>query len=874
MADERFVWRLDPQTQAFLRDIARANEATRRFGATSSQSLRRVQRGFDRARTAAVGFIGAFTFQRFLRETTDAVTGLQRIESALTVATGGVREGAQAFAFVREEADRLGLSLRTSSEGYAQLAAAARGTAIEGETTRELFLGAAEASTALGLSAEQTGGIIFALQQIMSKGVVSAEEIRRQLGDRLPGAFQIAARAIGVTTEELNSLLEQGQLFSADFLPQFARQLRSEFGDQAAANTENLVARLNRLETASFDVLNAVGRGGLTDAIGDLADKISEAGDEAEGFGEELGGNLAFILRALGETALFLARNLDLITAAAAAFIATRIVRYVLDLVVASRAAIAVAGGLGKALSANWVTLAATGIGAIVGVITLLAQRTTEADERVDDLRARMAEMRDELRRVGDEADAASAALTALGNEFSRTDALRALREVRRELTDTSDELRIQAENMLRFGGGGVDVSEGGISTLLELAQEALRLSEAYDDAAISTEDFEAAEQALIERLADTTGSVENLTGAWEDFIETYQRALDLIEERNRLELLTEPATVVDVGGDNDGGGGFSGRRRRDPFADRMAALQGRIEGERRLQTAVLESAEAIEAARTETELLADIRRIEAQFTGEQRAQLIALTNELYEEVEATERLMDATENFRQAQELVDELLTESADNAQIYAAALATLDELYNAGKISAEQYNEAVGRLNERFGKTNEVGVEVGKTLSQTFREIVTDINNAEAAAVSFLNRLTEIILQAAIFGPLENALAGAFGGGTGGPRRGGGRAQGGNVRAGRAYMVGENGPEPFIPTQDGIVLPNAALAAGGGTSVNLNMPITLNAQGADRAAIAQLRREFLSFRRDVPSMAVSAVARETKRGGGLAKTLKVRQ
>ena len=50
---------------------------------------------------------------------------------------------------------------------------------------------------------------MLALAQMASKGTVQAEELRGQLGERLPGAFKIAAAAMGVTQAELVSLRVQ-----------------------------------------------------------------------------------------------------------------------------------------------------------------------------------------------------------------------------------------------------------------------------------------------------------------------------------------------------------------------------------------------------------------------------------------------------------------------------------------------------------------------------------------------------------------------------------------------------------------------------------------------------------------------------------------
>jgi len=53
--------------------------------------------------------------------------------------------------------------------------------------------------------------------------------------------------------------------------------------------------------------------------------------------------------------------------------------------------------------------------------------------------------------------------------------------------------------------------------------------------------------------------------------------------------------------------------------------------------------------------------------------------------------------------------------------------------------------------------------------------------------------------------------------------GRVTGGPVSPGQAYLVGENGPEMFVPTAAGSVASNAAL---GGAVRNVNVAISVNA------------------------------------------------
>lgn len=230
-----------------------------------------MERGFDTADRAAQGLtrttsilsagikgVGIALASVGLKEfTTEAIAASRQatgLGTAFTVITGSVAGAREELQFIRREADRIGIDFVTSARSFQGLAAAARDTKLEGQGARDVFIAVAEASRTMNLSTEQTEGALTALQQIMSKGTVQAEELRGQLGERIPGAFQIAARAIDVTTAELGKMLEQGQVISEDFLPKFARQLRDELGGEAveaASAFEKAAARLGNA-TRSF----------------------------------------------------------------------------------------------------------------------------------------------------------------------------------------------------------------------------------------------------------------------------------------------------------------------------------------------------------------------------------------------------------------------------------------------------------------------------------------------------------------------------------------------------------------------------------------------------------------------------------------------
>lgn len=87
--------------------------------------------------------------------------------------------------------------------------------------------------------------------------------------------------------------------------------------------------------------------------------------------------------------------------------------------------------------------------------------------------------------------------------------------------------------------------------------------------------------------------------------------------------------------------------------------------------------------------------------------------------------------------------------------------------------------------------------------------------------------------LLGGLLDAAGAIFGGGAPG------RATGGPVSPGRAYRVGENGPELFVPTTSGRVI---ASGAGGGSGRDVRVTINLNApQGSAPEALARSARQI---------------------------------
>ncbi|MDO8932072.1 MAG: tape measure protein [Rhodocyclaceae bacterium] len=225
----------------------------------------------------AVGYFSVSAVVNFTRSLVDAQVQADKLKNSLVFSTGSQAKAAGEIDYLRKVSQDLGLDLGTAGSAYAKLQAAANGTALAGDKARAVFEAVSKASTVMGLSAEESNGALLAVSQMMSKGTVQAEELRGQLGERIPGAFQIAARAMNVTTAELGKMLEQGNVMAADFLPRFAAELERSLGDAPERAAGSMQAAINRMSSAWLDFRKGMNDTGVLSPVAAVMERLSVA---------------------------------------------------------------------------------------------------------------------------------------------------------------------------------------------------------------------------------------------------------------------------------------------------------------------------------------------------------------------------------------------------------------------------------------------------------------------------------------------------------------------------------------------------------------------------------------------------------------------
>jgi hypothetical protein len=119
------------------------------------------------------------------------------------------------------------------------------------------------------------------------------------------------------------------------------------------------------------------------------------------------------------------------------------------------------------------------------------------------------------------------------------------------------------------------------------------------------------------------------------------------------------------------------------------------------------------------------------------------------------------------------------------------------------------------------------LGKAL-QLVAGVVSTLISLFSNLVGIINAAVNAIKAVASAG---KAIGGAIGGALG---FGGGRAMGGPVSARTAYVVGERGPELFVPGSSGSIIPNGM---GGGTTINLTVNGAIDSESTARQIVSIL-------------------------------------
>ena len=242
-----------------------------------AESAKASLRGIQFQALAMAGALGAgvTSISSFISSLVNTAREAGRARVVLRNISTDTREYARSLKFLSELTDKYGTDLIGTTEAFAKFKAAATPAGIAMAEQERIFSNISKAMASFGISGGEAALTMMAITQMMSKGKISSEELRRQLGERMPVAMQAMANAAGVSMSQLDKLLKEGKLRSAEIMGKFSDELAKLSGDTSTDNLESSLGRLKNSFTSLADSLHVYDNfKALIEKVKDLLDYL------------------------------------------------------------------------------------------------------------------------------------------------------------------------------------------------------------------------------------------------------------------------------------------------------------------------------------------------------------------------------------------------------------------------------------------------------------------------------------------------------------------------------------------------------------------------------------------------------------------------
>ncbi|HBN0589955.1 TPA: tape measure protein [Escherichia coli] len=287
--------------EAFNRELAKLNQNLRetlsKFNKTTSKNnhSENASNSLDVLATSAIkAGTAIYSFQTALEAYKKVMeVGLKKEASQRAAQFVLGDEGAKrATEFVKNLANNTGVDQIETLSSFAKFSAGA-GDMNTGQK-ESLFSNVIGTSRLMGLSTDEINGILKAFEQMASKGKIQAEELRGQLGDRMAGAFQLFARSLGMTTEQLDAAMKNGKVLSKDVLPKVSAEMgrmidKAGGWEKIINSTQTQLGRLSNSWNNNLALMFDGSQEGLVDFTRSLTNLLNSLGGQSKNLGEHFG---------------------------------------------------------------------------------------------------------------------------------------------------------------------------------------------------------------------------------------------------------------------------------------------------------------------------------------------------------------------------------------------------------------------------------------------------------------------------------------------------------------------------------------------------------------------------------------------------------
>lgn len=276
------------QLQREMRDVIASQSSLSRSLRTTDTSAAAATRNIkqlevqSRSLGAAVrplggyiaGAFGVLAAQNAAVNIKDTLSDYQQFSTRLRFLSVDTQDYANSLSFLTQLADDHGKSVLVMGESYASLAALRKGDIINQQQQYQLMTGLSNAQSALGVSTDQLGNLMYGLGQALSQPTVQTAEFN-QVMEPIPGLMQAITKAAGLQGKTYRDLVLEGEVTSAMFRDDLIKAL-GEYDGAAKANIDNITAQENALENLRVQTIAAFEQP-ISDAYGTLLETTGDA---------------------------------------------------------------------------------------------------------------------------------------------------------------------------------------------------------------------------------------------------------------------------------------------------------------------------------------------------------------------------------------------------------------------------------------------------------------------------------------------------------------------------------------------------------------------------------------------------------------------
>lgn len=301
------------QVSAALRQQQQAGKGAASMFKSLSDSGRESLSIYQRLRGEVLALATAYVgVQGTINLAGGAIDAYKMRQQALLKISAVVGQSAEAqneqWQYMVGLANKLGIELGVVTTSYTKFAVAANAVGIGMQETRYIYESVAKAGRVFALSSDDMNGVFKALEQMLSKGQVYAEELRGQLGERLPGAVALFAKGMGMSVQELTKALELGTVRSEDVI-NFARANAEQVDALVEKASGSVQAAEARLQSAMVLFKLAIADSGFIEHYAKMLERLTTFLNSAEG--QMAAAKLGEAFSHVADAVIYLADNLE-----------------------------------------------------------------------------------------------------------------------------------------------------------------------------------------------------------------------------------------------------------------------------------------------------------------------------------------------------------------------------------------------------------------------------------------------------------------------------------------------------------------------------------------------------------------------------------